>query len=153
MKIRDIALAVFCCLIAVAAFAQGEDHEGHGMSEEQMMMMQKWQEAATPGPQHAMMAESAGTYKLTVKSWYVPGGEPEVSEATAEREMMMGGRYMKETVEGSMGEGQTFKGMGLAGYDNVTGKHWSTWMDNMSTGLSKMTGDYDPETKTLTMTG
>jgi hypothetical protein len=31
-----------------------------------------------------------------------------------------------------MGE---FAGSGLSGYDNVTGKYWSTWSDTMSTGL------------------
>ena len=30
--------------------------------------------------------------------------------------------------------GMPFEGIGRTGYDNVTGKYWSTWIDNMSTG-------------------
>jgi hypothetical protein len=28
----------------------------------------------------------------------------------------------------------------MGGYDNVTGKYWSTWMDNMSTGFMTQWG-------------
>jgi len=34
---------------------------------------------------------------------------------------------------------------GLTGYDNVTGKYWSTWNDSMSTGIMLSEGDCDAD--------
>ncbi len=39
------------------------------------------------------------------------------------------------------------------GYNNVTGKYWSTWNDNMSTGLMLSEGTCDTQGKTCTFTG
>jgi hypothetical protein len=41
--------------------------------------------------------------------------------------------------------GQSFTGYGMRGYDNVTGKHWSTWNDSMSTGVMLSTGSCDAD--------
>ena len=32
-------------------------------------------------------------------------------------------------------ERAAFTGVGRTGYDNVTGRYWSTWTDTMSTGV------------------
>jgi len=41
--------------------------------------------------------------------------------------------------------GQPFTGRGMSGYDNVTGKYWSTWNDSMSTGIMLSEGDCDAD--------
>jgi len=56
-----------------------------------------------------------------------PGTEPEVSTGTASRRMILGGRYLEETVHAMM-MGEHFEGLGLTGYDNVTGSWWGTWV-------------------------
>jgi hypothetical protein len=56
--------------------------------------------------------------------------------------MILGGRVMVEDAEAKM-QGQPFTGQGLHGYDNVSGKHWATWTDSMSTGLMVSEGDCD----------
>ena len=118
---------------------QGHEHGMGEMSAEQQAMMEAWQKAATPGPEHAKLAESAGRYKLTVKTWHQPGGEPEVSEGTAERTMTLGGRVLEERVTSTM-MGMPFEGVGRTGYDNLKKTYWSTWTDNMSTALMIMHG-------------
>ena len=115
--------------------AEGEEHAGHGeMSAEEQAMMAAWQAAGTPGPEHAKLAATAGTFKVTAKSWHQPGGEPEVSEGTAVRTMTLAGRVLEERFTGSM-MGAPFEGLGRTGYDNVTDTYWSTWTDNMMTAL------------------
>jgi hypothetical protein len=89
-----------------------------------------------------MTADTAGEWKFTIKSWMDPEAEPMLSEGTAHRTMELGGRVVEEVVESSM-MGQPFEGIGRTGYDNLTGEWWSTWTDNMSTGLMTMTGTYD----------
>lgn len=169
MKIRQLwMLAMVCLLLAVPAMAQdnGEMQEGemhhdmqegemqgeHQMSPEEMAMMKAWEEAMTPGPEHEMLASMAGDWSLEVTSWMDPAAPPEVSQATAHREMILGGRVLSEHVNGTM-MGQPFEGMGTTGYDNVTDKYWSTWMDNMGTGMMMSTGTYDADSKSMTMTG
>ena len=90
--------------------------------------------------------------------WMDPSAPPQVSEGTSHREMIMGGRILEEKVHSQM-MGMDFEGMGLTGYDNVKGKYWNTWYDNMGTGVSAsegtveagktvMLGDYiDPMTR------
>lgn len=120
--------------------AQGHEHgEMGGMTAEQAAAMEAYQRAATPGAQHAKLAESAGSYKLSFKMWEAPGAEPQVSEGAAERTMTLGGRVIEERVSSTM-MGMPFEGLGRTGYDNVTGRYWSTWTDNMSTGLFVMYG-------------
>ena len=41
--------------------------------------------------------------------------------------------------------GQTFRGMGVWGYDNVKKKFVSSWLDNSSTGISYSEGEWDAD--------
>ena len=65
--------------------------------------------------------------------------------------MILDGRVMVETINASI-MGQAYSGQGLHGYDNVTGKHWATWNDSMSTGLMVSEGSCDAD-NTCTFTG
>ena len=139
MTLRSAACVIVVLgLLSGVALAQ----EAPEMSAEQQAMMKAWQEAMTPGPQHTEMAKMVGEFTMTVKSYMEPGGEPDVSTGTASRKMIMGGRYLEETVTGTV-MGQPFEGRGLTGYNNVTGKWWGTWLDNMSTGINTSHGEWD----------
>jgi hypothetical protein len=104
------------------------------MSPEQAAMMEAYQKAGALGAPHAALAKMAGTYDLAIKSWDAPGAPPTIEKGTATRTMALGGRVLVESVQSQM-HGQPFTGHGMHGYDNVSGKHWSTWNDSMSTGL------------------
>jgi hypothetical protein len=56
--------------------------------------------------------------------------------------MILDGRVLIEEVSSKM-MGQPYTGHGMRGYDNVTGKHWSLWMDSMSTGAMMSEGTCD----------
>lgn len=147
MTFRCAAVAMML-LAAGAAFAQ----EAGTPSAEQQAMMEAYQRAATPGPQHAMLAAMAGEFTLTVKSYMEPGAEPEVSTGTASRRMILGGRYLEETVHAMM-MGEHFEGRGLTGYDNVTRSWWASWIDTMSTGIMINAGAWDEEAGVGTFEG
>lgn len=114
------------------------------MSPEDAAMMAAYQAAGTPGDAHAAMAKMAGDYSLSIRSWNSPDAPPTVEAGTATRSMALGGRVLVEEVQSQM-YGQPFTGHGMSGYDNVTGKHWSTWNDSMSTGIMLSEGDCDAE--------
>ena len=137
---RFAVVAITLLVAAGAALAQ----DSAAPSGDQQAIMEAYQRAATPGPQHANLAAMAGEFTLTLKSFNEPGAEPEVSTGTATRKMVLGGRYLEETVQASV-MGQPFEGRGLTGYDNVTRTWWGAWIDSMSTGIMITSGSWDEE--------
>lgn len=136
--LRTLATALTLAL-ALPALAQDTPPQ---MSPEDAAMMQAYQAAGTPGPQHAALAKGVGSYDLSIRSWDKPGAPPTVETGTATRSMTLGGRVLTEHVEAKM-HGQPFTGHGMVGYDNVSGKWWNTWNDSMSTGLMVSEGSCD----------
>ena len=154
MRSGWVLAAVACLLLLAPPLAAQDEPAGEAgemqMSAEDQAMMEAWQKAGTPGPQHAALAEHAGDYTMEVKSWMDPAGEPMVSPGTAHGEMILDGRVYKETVESDM-MGMPFSGVGYTGYDNTKGKYWSIWMDSMSTGVGVGEGEWDDEADVLRM--
>ncbi|MFO0969229.1 MAG: DUF1579 domain-containing protein [Gemmataceae bacterium] len=107
-------------------------------------------EVPPPGPEHKVLSKLTGTWEAKVK-FYGPGGEGE-SKGTMKRAMIMGGRFLKEDFTGDM-MGMKFQGMGVVGFDPAKKKYVSSWIDNMSFGITTFEGTYDAEKKTLTSVG
>ena len=141
MRMKElVSMGVLITVIAVPAFAgEGEMPQ---MTPEQQAEMEAYMKAGALGPQHEKMAENVGTFDVAVYSWAAPGAPPMESKGVAIRTLHMGGRVMHEEFQGDM-MGIPFTGLSRSGYDNVTGKYWSTWTDSMSTGIMVSEGDCD----------
>jgi hypothetical protein len=127
---------------------------GAAPTAEEQKMMAAMMKAGTPGKPHQELAKQAGNWDLAVKAWMKPGAPPQESKGTAERTMILGGRVLTEKVNGDpMGGMGPFEGFGLSGYDNVSGKYWGTWTDNMGTGVMMSTGTCSEKTSTCTFKG
>jgi hypothetical protein len=155
-KLSKTMMFLAACMVSLIGMAQ-VDESATAMTEmamppEMQAMMEAFEQAAKTGPQHAMLAESVGDWTATVSMWMDPSAPPEVSQSEVTRKLELDGRVVEEVWQGSM-MGQPFTGIGRTGYDNVTGKYWSTWTDNMSTAVMLMHGDYDAESKTFTFHG
>jgi hypothetical protein len=94
--------------------------------------MAAYEKAMTPGEHHA---------KLTV-----------VTEATSTSKMVMGGRYLYDSVEGTA-MGMPFNGLGWTGYNNVSERYEATWIDNFGTGIFTSHGQWDDEAGGIVMHG
>jgi uncharacterized protein DUF1579 len=140
-----LAATVLATLPAFVAAQQSE------MTPQQKAEMEAYQKAGTPGAPHQAMAGTVGSYDAKVKSWQAAGQPPMESTATATRSMALDGRVLVEEFKGSM-MGTPFTGHGMQGYDNVSGKYWSTWNDSMSTGIMMSEGTCDAQ-KTCTFKG
>ena len=155
MKRRFTLVMLSLLVLLVAGFAVAQDKkpeggqgQGMGMSPEDMAAMEK---AGTPGEQHKRMAAMAGNWTYTMKMWMAPGQPPAEATGTMEASTILGGRYLQSTYKG-MVMGAPFEGHGLDGYDNVKQEFFSTWVDNMSTGVMVSTGKCnDPDCKVMTM--
>jgi len=133
----------FCLLLTLLLAVPLAAQEGQP-SPEEAAMMETMMKAATPGGPHAYLAEMAGSWKATMKMWD-PSGQESQAVGTMERSMTLGGRVLEENFKMDF-KGMPFVGVGHTGYDNVTGKYWSTWFDNMSTGVTLMEGAIDEKT-------
>ena len=125
-----------------ASLAVAQDSKPPKMTPEQQAEMKAYEAAGKPGEPHRKLAAMAGTYTVKMRSWHEPGAPPMEETGTATRSMALDGRVMVEQFEGKM-MGAPFKGHGMSGYDNVTGKYWSTWNDSMSTGIMVSEGTCD----------
>jgi len=143
-KTFGIALALSLSLAAAyPALAQEYDETA---------IMAAYEKAMTPGEHHAKLALLEGNWAMTVTVWMQPGAEPTVSTANSTSKMVMGGRYMLDTVEGTA-MGMPFSGMGWTGYDNVDQQYESTWIDNLGTGIYTYHGQWDDEVNGIVMHG
>ena len=119
------------------------------MGEEQM---QAWMKAVSPNENHAALEPLVGSWSHDITFWQSPDGEPMKMTATSEAKWIMDGRYVQADYTGSF-MGMPFTGRETTGYDNAGEEYVSVWIDNMSTAPMISTGTYDPETKTLTLSG
>jgi len=148
---RKLLAAAGIVLLATLAQAQTGDKQPQ-LTPEQQAEMEAYMKAGAPGAPHQIMASPAGNYDVKLKVWHEPGGPAAEDVGTAKRTMTLGGRVLVEDLSCTM-MGMPFTGHGMFGYDNVTGKYWGTWNDNMSTGVMVSEGTCDAQGKNCTFTG
>ena len=109
-------------------------------------------EYMTPGDIHTMLAKSNGTWNVETSMYMAPGAPPETSKGKAVNKMILGGRYQVSEFKGTM-MGQPFEGVSTLGYDKHKNIFENTWVDNMGTGITKMTGTWDEAAKSINFSG
>jgi len=110
-----------------------------------------YEELATPGAPHKLLAEMAGKWSVKSRWWMDPGAPPMESAGISEQKMTLDGRFLQQDFSGEM-MGSPFAGIGFTGYNNHTGRYVSTWMDSMGTGIYYFEGSAGPDGKTITQT-
>jgi len=148
--VRTSLVAIVVVLLATLAGAQQQ--KAPEMTPEQKAEMDAYMKAGTPGAPHQALASTVGTYDLKIKHWHQPNTPAMEETGTATRAMALDGRVLVEQFKSSM-MGMPYTGHGMTGFDNVTGKYWSTWSDSMSTGLMVSEGSCDDQGKTCTFMG
>ncbi|MFO0861662.1 MAG: DUF1579 domain-containing protein [Phycisphaerales bacterium] len=106
--------------------------------------------AGTPGDMQKFLAEGAGTWQGKTQSWMAPDTPAMNGECICVITPMMDGRFVKSEFTGEFPGMGPFSGLGLYGFDNVSKKFVSSWIDNQSTGMMQGTGEVSPDRKTLT---
>lgn len=114
--------------------------------------MKAWQEYATPGNPHKLMADEVGTWNCEMTFWSEPNGKAEKATSTAVIKMILGGRYQESNYTGMM-MGQSFEGKATAAYNNASKEYTTTFIDNMGTGILVATGTYDEKSKSINYKG
>ena len=147
MKIFKWFLLTAILSLSSALYAQDQQ-----MTPEQAAAQKAWEDYMTPGDMHKILAQTAGEWNSSISVWMSPDAPPMTTDGTSKFEMILGGRYMKETHTGNF-MGMPYEGMGLTAYDNDKKTFYATYIDNMGTGVMNGEGTYNPETKTLEIKG
>jgi hypothetical protein len=151
---RVLLSLLACLLVSAAATAQDKPTgtTGNSMSAEEKAMMDVMMKAATPGPNHQLLTSISGDWTFKIRMWMNPSAPATESTGTVAYTPLLGGRYVQGQYRGDM-MGMPFEGLGLMGYDNVSAQFQTSWVDNMGTMITFLTGTYDPATKAITYTG
>ncbi len=123
-----------------------------GMSAEQEKMMKAMEDAGKVTENHMALDYLVGNWSTKTKWWQAPGTKPEETEGKTHFESILGGRFVRETVDGTM-MGKKFQGIGYLGYDNMKKKYITLWMDSMATGVFTLEGDSPDKGKTIKSSG
>jgi hypothetical protein len=140
-----MALALLVVCTSVVAQEPKKD------ASDQKAMMDAMMKAMMPGDAHKLLNNMVGTFDVTVTAWMMPGQPPMSSNGTAVNSWIMGGRFVQQKFSGQF-MGQPFEGIGYTGYDNVKKTYWSSWMDNMGTGVMNSIGGTTDGGKSWTFT-
>ena len=105
----------------------------------------------TPGAMHKWLASFEGTWEAYAISYMDPV-KPDTSKLTQTYSMILNGLYQEAKITGEM-MGMPFEGRSWSGFDNAKKKFVMTWLDNVSSGTTYLTGDYDAASKTLNLKG
>jgi hypothetical protein len=150
MRFRHLAIITLGIILTVSpVLAKEKKHEKHMDPE---AMMELWKKLGAPGEPHKLFATLAGSWTTQTKEWMEPGKPPTESSGTAEMRMLLDGRFLYQEYNSQM-MGQPFSGIGIDGYDNLTKKYVTAWIDTMGTGIFFMEGTASTDGKTITLRG
>ena len=112
--------------------------------------LERMMAAGTIGDMQKFLAAGKGEWSGKSTMWMFPGSEALVSDNTTSVTTLMDGRYTRVEVKGEIPGMGPFHGIGVYGYDNVSKKFVSSWIDNHSTGIMQGTGELSKDKKVLT---
>ena len=150
MRFISLVISTLCVALMVSpVFAKEKKHEKAMDPQE---MMEVWKKLAQPGEPHKLFAGLAGSWTTQTQEWMEPGKPPTESTGTAEIKTLLEGRFLYQEYTAQM-MGQPYSGVGIDGYDNLTKKYVTVWIDTMGTGIFFMEGTAGPDGKTITLRG
>lgn len=107
--------------------------------------------SAAVGDAHRRLAELTGLWRVKQSLWLAPGQPPQIDSGTALFTMVLGGRHLQQDLR--IDSSTPFQGLGYTGYDNNSGRYYTSWIDINFTGVLLLRGDYDPGTRTYRFDG
>jgi hypothetical protein len=141
-------LALASALVAVLASPAAAQDKKKAADEK--AAMEAWQKAMTPGDGQKKLEPLVGTFDAKVRTWMDPSHPPDDTVGTSVNTWALGDRFVQVKYEGVF-LGETFNGIGYTGYDNVSKRYQSTWMDTASTAMMTSVGSFDASGKVLAM--
>jgi hypothetical protein len=118
MKTFRMSMGLALGLFVLAGVSAAQDAKTPPSPQELLKLLA---EAGKPGPEHKKLEPFVGDWTFTAKLWTDPSQPPAVGKGTIQRQWIMGGRFVQESLK-IEALGKTAEGMGLIGYDNAQKK-------------------------------
>jgi len=167
LGLGGVAVSLAClALLASPSRAQDDKKHGYGGGQhkdgagtggqpgeaEMAKMMEECMKAGMPGEHHVHMEALVGDWNITGKFKMTPDAPWTESKSTCHAEWVLGNRFIMQRIKGEPMPGMpmAFEGIGFLGYDNMTKKHISSWLDNMGTMIMGGEGECSDAGKTIT---
>lgn len=141
------AFCIFCYVAALVAAAAASGIFGWS----QFGPAAAWGEELKPTAQHEVLRHEVGVWDVT-STIVLPDDMGTFTSRGVETNRLMADLWLISDYE-EKSPFHTYHGHGTYGYDPHKKKYVGAWVDNMNVGLMTAEGDYDPEAKTLTLTG
>ena len=109
-------------------------------------------ELTQPGPEIKRLMALEGSWNTAIKVWDGEGDPAFEQSGTAEREWVLGGRYLQEISENPTADG-VFMGRGYFGYNRAQGLYEFVWISTEDIEVTLDRGRIDPETNALVLMG
>ena len=151
MKFEEI-LQLFGILLLAFLFITPAYAQEQPDSAKQAEMMALYMELGQPGEEHQMLEKLSGTWNQEVKYWSESGAEPMLMSSVTVNEMILGGRFLRCVAEGEA-MGQKAESLLLLGFDRRNKLYTQIALDTWGTYYVTAAGEYDEDTKTITMSG
>ncbi len=140
---------LWLALVAAGCASAGGGPEAAAPTQEEEQAA--WMKSGMPGEPHRRFAEHAGNWDVWGMMWMAPGAPPMETAGKSRLWTVMDGRYMMQEFTGTF-MGMPFQGMGVSGFNNITGRYETSWWDSMGTMIMHLEGSAD-EHGTVTETG
>ncbi len=116
-------------------------------------MMKIWEQMNAPGKNHEALARFVGTWKADCTFWIMPDAEPLTGTGTLTSEAIYDGRFVRSAFEGTgLDQDKPLLGTSILGYNTITKKFETFWIDSSTTGMMLATGDASADGKAMTFT-
>jgi hypothetical protein len=100
------------------------------------MAKYKFSESLSSGV-HKMLKELVGEWEGTASTWFEPGKLADESSVHGKISSILGGRFILHEYKGSI-ENKPLEGLNIIGFDCMTGKYQSAWVDSFHMGSAIM---------------
>jgi len=114
-------------------------------------LMEMYQKRNAPGPEHELLEKMAGRFRTTTR-YYQPGGEPWELEGVTDNRLILGGRFLACDAKFGKADLENESHV-ILGYETRYERYINVTFDTMGTYYVTAAGQYDPESRTLVMTG
>lgn len=116
---------------------------------------QMMDEQSKRAPQHDNLKPLVGTFEAEMNFLMEPGGKPDVSHGTTTNKWILGEKFVQMDFKGDVmayGVKYPFQGMGVLGFDKLTGEYNMMWVDSLSTTMIAATGKAGENPKEISAT-
>lgn len=145
-NLRTLLLLVVAMLLIIPA-VNAQDEKEAMSKEDQEKMSREYGELMTPGEHHARLDYFVGEWNASTRMWMNGlDEEPTVGKGTFTYEWIYDGRFLNEKIEGEgMEPGERYHEVSYLGYNTFRKQYVMGGVSNMSTGIYRVTGVYDPD--------